>query len=178
MSETVRPAESGKKTGETNVERTQPAPERRPGKERRLVLRLLDYWRGITGDRSYPSLSDIRSDDIADMWPYCFVLDVSEDEQNPILRYVGKELIACYGAPCENLHVSELRKSSLLERASCYVKEVLRKGVPISYGDSFKSVEGESVLCRSILLPLSDDGEAISLVLGGTNYLKNPKHGE
>ncbi|MGB1548103.1 MAG: PAS domain-containing protein [Alphaproteobacteria bacterium] len=150
-------------------------PERRPGKERRLVLRLLDYWRGITEDRNYPSLNDIRSDDIADMWPFCFVLDVSENKEDPMLRYVGEEIIECYGEPCVNLRISEIRKNSLLDVATSYVSEILRKGVPISYGNSFKSTEGHGVLCRSILLPLSDNNETISLVLGGANYLKNPK---
>ncbi|MCE2510694.1 MAG: PAS domain-containing protein [Alphaproteobacteria bacterium] len=150
-------------------------PERRPGKERRLVLRLLDYWRGITGDRNYPSLNDVRSDDIADMWPFCFVLDVSENADDPLLRYVGEEIIECYGAPCVNLRVSEIRKDSLLDVATSYISEIQRKGVPISYGNSFKSDNGEGVLCRSILLPLSDNNETISLILGGANYLKNPK---
>ncbi|MBN4016506.1 PAS domain-containing protein [Rhodospirillaceae bacterium AH-315-P19] len=158
-----------------NVTGASPEPARRSGRERRLVLRLLDYWRGVVGDRTYPSMSDIRSDDITDMWPFCFILDVDDNKENPILRYVGEELVACYGAPCENLRVSELRKDSLLACVTAYAGEILRKGVPISYGDSFKGEDGEGVLCRSILLPLSDDDETISLILGGANYLKNPK---
>lgn len=153
----------------------QVVPERRPGKERRLVLRLLDYWRGITDDRNYPSLNDVRSDDIADMWLFCFVLDVSENAKDPLLRYVGEEIIECYGEPCVNLRISEIRKDSLLDVATSYRDEILRKGVPISYGNSFKDTNGEGVLCRSILLPLSDDNETISLILGGANYLKHPK---
>ena len=121
-------------------------PERRPGKERRLVLRLLDYWRGITGDRSYPSLNDVRSDDIADMWPFCFVLDVSENAEDPLLRYVGEEIIECYGAPCVTLRVSEIRKNSLLDVATSYRDEILRKGVPISYGNSFKNTNFQTFL--------------------------------
>ncbi len=150
-------------------------PVRRSGRERRLVLRLLDYWRGVVGDRTYPSMSDIRSDDITDMWPFCFVLDVGENKKDPILRYVGEELVACYGAPCENLRISELRQDSLPACVTTYVDEVLCKGVPISYGDSFKGKNGEGVLCRSILLPLSDDDKEITLILGGANYLKNPR---
>ncbi len=158
-----------------NATATSPEPERRPGKERRLVLRLLDYWRGIAGDRSYPSMNDVHSDDMSDMWPFCFILDVDDNRKDPILRYVGKELAECYGETCENLRISELRKDSLLDRATLYVAEALRKGVPISYGDSFKGPNGESVLCRSIMLPLSDNDETISLILGGANYLKSPK---
>ncbi len=63
----------------------------------------------------------------------------------------------------------------LIETKSYYRDEILRKGVPISHGNSFKDTNGEGVLCRSILLPLSDDNETISLILGGANYLKHPK---
>ena len=158
-----------------NAKVTSAQPVRRSGRERRLVLRLLDYWRGVLGDHTYPSMSDIRSDDIADMWPFCFILDIDESRDDPILRYVGEELVTCYGEPCENLRISELRKGSLLFCVTSYVGEILHKGVPISYGDSFKSKNGEGVLCRSILLPLSDNDETISLILGGANYLKNPE---
>jgi len=162
-------------TEAANATAASPESVRRSGRERRLVLRLLDYWRGVVGDRTYPSMSDIRSDDIADMWSFCFILDVDENKKDPILRYVGEELLACYGAPCDNLRVSELRKGSLLACVTTYADEILRKGVPISYGDSFKGKNSEGVLCRSILLPLSDDDETITLILGGANYLKNPK---
>lgn len=149
-------------------------PERQ-GKERRLVLRLLDYWRGIAGDRAYPLMNDVHSDDLADMWPFCFILDIDEHKKDPVLRYVGEEIIECYGGACENLHLSELRKNSLLDCATLYVDEVVRKSVPISYGNSFKGQNGQNVLCRSILLPLSDNGETVTLLLGGANYMKNPK---
>ncbi len=39
----------------------------------------------------------------------------------------------------------------------------------MSHGDEFIKIDGTKVLYRSILLPMSDDGETISGVLGAAN---------
>jgi hypothetical protein len=57
----------------------------------------------------------------------------------------------------------------LAAKAVEYFGEVLEKGTPISRGGEFTKDNGTLVLYRSILLPMSDDGETISGLLGGAN---------
>ena len=61
------------------TEKTEIEGELPPEVERRLVLRLLGYWRPLCEDREFSSLSDVDPAQIPDMWPHCFVLDVVGD---------------------------------------------------------------------------------------------------
>ena len=50
-----------------------------------------------------------------------------------------------------------------------YLDQVLAKGVPISHGGEFYQDDGSKILYRSIVLPMSDDGETISGLLCAAN---------
>ena len=53
--------------------------------------------------------------------------------------------------------------------ALAYVDEVLIKGVPISRGGEFSSPNGCKILYRSVLLPVGEDENSISGILGAAN---------
>ena len=46
---------------------------------------------------------------------------------------------------------------------------MLSREVPISRGGQFRKYDGTKVLFRSIILPMSDDGDTISGLLGAAN---------
>lgn len=45
--------------------------------ERRMYRHLMTYWQKKRRGRSYPALTDIRPQDIGEIWPSCFILDPS-----------------------------------------------------------------------------------------------------
>jgi hypothetical protein len=139
------------------------------GLERRLVLRLLSYWRDLCGARTYPSFADIDPASIPDMWNWAFVLEVAGHDADPVLRHVGPSLAATASAPVIGLRLSSLPKETLICHAVSYVQAVIAKGVPISRGGEFMRDGNMRVLYRSILLPMSDDGATISGLLGAAN---------
>lgn len=151
------------------TDRTEVSEELPKGLERRLVLRLLAHWRSLCEERRFPSFADLDPDEIPDIWPFSFVLEVLDDGEEPVFRAVGDELAACTGVPLANLRASEAPAGTLPAVAISYVDEVLAKGVPISRGGEFHKAGGTKVLYRSILLPMSDDGETISGILGAAN---------
>jgi hypothetical protein len=139
------------------------------GMERRLVLRLLTHWRAICGERDYPSFSEIQPENMPDMWANCFVLEVCGHEEDPVFRAVGDEIIRYTSGSLVGTPVSAWAPNTLIGAAVSHTRNVLRKGVPMSHGDEFMKVDGTRVLYRSILLPMSDDGETISGLLGAAN---------
>jgi hypothetical protein len=139
------------------------------GMERRLVLRLLTYWRAICAERDYPSFAEIEPDDMPDMWHNCFVLEVIGHEEDPIFRAAGGEIISYTPGSLIGTPISAWTPDTLIGVAVSHTRDVLRKGVPMSHGDEFLKVDGTKVLYRSILLPMSDDGETISGLLGAAN---------
>ncbi len=142
--------------------------------ERRLVLRVLGYWRPLCGDRDFPSLADIDPAAIPDMWPHCFVLDVAGTPTAPRFRAVGDALLATHHPSPVGRTVSEIPRDCLLGVAVAYFDEVLARQVPVSRGDEFVSAAGTRILYRSILLPMSDDGVTVNAILGAVNCRELP----
>jgi hypothetical protein len=149
--------------------RTEVSEELPQGLERRLVLRLLAHWRTLCEERKYPSFADLDPDEIPDIWPFSFVLEILDDREEPVFRAVGDELAAYTDFLLTDRRVSEAPDHTLPGVAISYVDEMLEKRVPISRGGEFLKADGTKVLYRSILLPMSDDGETISGVLGAAN---------
>ena len=139
------------------------------GMERRLVLRLLHHWRDMCGERVYPSFADVDPAAIADMWPHCFVLETIEFEDDPVFRFLGEEIAAHASVDLVGRRCSDVRDASILQATLEDVPRVLRKRVPISHGGEFFRADGAKVLYRSIVLPMSDDGETISGLLCAAN---------
>ncbi len=143
------------------------------GMERRLVLRLLAYWRKLCDSRRFPSPADLNPDDIPDMWPYCFVLDLAGPGQNPVFRSLGTAFVGDMALVGDG--ISQVRSATLIGSAVAYVPEVVTRQVPISRGGEFASDDGLQVLYRSILLPLSNDGTEITALLGAANSRELPQ---
>lgn len=136
-------------------------------KERRLVLRLLGYWRDLCGDRDWPHAQDVVAADMKDMWDFSFVIDTSGDK--PSFRHFGKWQAEFYGSDMSGRGLVELTRDTLAERSTRYMPEVLRRHIPITYGGEVTEPGGRKILYRSILMPLSDDGATVTGILGGSN---------
>lgn len=139
------------------------------GIERRFVLRLLAHWRNLCGERQYPSFADLDPAEIPDMWQNCFILEISGDNAVPVFRAMGEGLIENSKGPLLDRPISDALEDTLPGVAISYIDETLEKAVPVSRGGEFVRQDGTKVLYRSILLPMSDDGETISGILGAAN---------
>jgi hypothetical protein len=136
-------------------------------RERRLVLRLLDYWRQMAGEGDWPQPEVVDPNAIPDMWTFCFMID--QPAGAPRLSYVGDHHKEMYGSDPTGLTVADVNKHTLIGRSVSFLQDVLAKGVPVTYGGQFVDLRDRRLLYRSILLPLSADGKTISVVLGGAN---------
>lgn len=136
-------------------------------RERRLVLRLLSYWRDICGDRDFPRAADVDSSAIADMWDYCFIIDITSGA--PKLTHFGGWHAEFYGADMSGKKLADLDKNTLAERSTDYLGEVIQRKIPITYGNALTEPGGRKILYRSIMMPLSDDGETLTGIFGGSN---------
>lgn len=126
--------------------------------ERRTMPRLLAYWDERRGRRSFPSLEDMESEAIAELWPHCFVVD-------PI---IGNRALCYIGAAY--LYVPDGSFQALLDQVLSPVSEVLRAKEPVLSAGEIIYYGGRQLLLRSILLPLSEDNKSINLVLGASAF--------
>ncbi len=135
--------------------------------ERRLVLRLMAYWDDLRGERGFPPVREIEPATVGDDWPHCVVIEVGEPLAASAFVHIGAALDPQLPEG-EKRALESLPADSLLYHATAYLDRVLKKRVPMSLGGK-AMVAGNSVLYRSILLPLSNDGRKIDHVLGAAN---------
>ncbi|HEY4136427.1 MAG TPA: PAS domain-containing protein [Alphaproteobacteria bacterium] len=136
-------------------------------RERRLVLRLLDHWRAMAGELDWPRPDSVEPAAMTDMWTFCFMID--DARAAPRLSYVGDYHKEMYGSDPTGLAFADVNSDTLIGRSASYLKDVLAKNVPVTYGGQFVDIHGNGLLYRSILLPLSTDGKTVNAVLGGAN---------
>ena len=125
------------------------------GAERRLVFRMLEYWRGVCGDQEFPELGAIDPNAIADLWPHCFVLEMDEAGACPKFERTGDAFALQSGRSLTGLTVTEIPGNALADHATFFFREVLQKRAPVTRGGAYANAQGITMLYRSILLPLS-----------------------
>jgi len=136
-------------------------------RERRLNMRLMAFWWDKRADRRFPSVEDFDPQELSDVWTHCFTLYPQDPFEQSAFRYVGDTIAAVSGISGAEITVDKLGENSLLDHATRIVGEVLTQQVPVIRSGEFVNEEGETVMYRSILLPLSQDQATIDCVVGG-----------
>jgi len=139
------------------------------GRERRMVLRLLEFWRDAKGAASFPTPAQMGETAMPDLYPFCIVLDVTGDPTHPVVTAVGRTISSYAEGGLKGLPTSRFAADTLPFQAVAYAAEVLRKGVPISRGGSFVDKRGVTILYRSIVAPLAADGETVTGLIAAAN---------
>jgi hypothetical protein len=139
------------------------------GRERRMVLRLLEFWREAKGEAEFPRPAQLDAGAMPELFPFCMVLDITGSETDPTVVEVGRTMASYAATSLRGKRISELEPNTLAAQAVAYVAEVLRKGVPISRGGSFVDARGVTNLYRSIVLPLAKDGTTPSALIAAAN---------
>ena len=135
-------------------------------RERRLNMRLMAFWWDKRADRRFPSVKDFDPQELSDVWAHCFTLQPQDPCEQSAFHHVGDKIAAMSGIGGAEITVDEIGENTLLGHAARNVGEVLRQQVPVIRSGEFVNEEGETVMYRSILLPLSQDQETIDCVVG------------
>ncbi len=125
--------------------------------ERRMIRRLLDFWKAL-GDRgSFPSLKDFNVEAIPDFPPHCFVLDLTGDPDNPVFRVVGTALTVNCGRHLAGKPLSATPRLSLLSRLTDHSRQVLESKAPAEFEAEYVTEQGVRTVYRAIMLPFGPD---------------------
>jgi len=135
-------------------------------RERRLPLRLLNYWRHLRGTREFATYREIELSAIPEIWPHAFVLDVSNPKAGVPIIHAGEEMTRISGAAADLTRIADVKPETLLGKSSYYYEQVMRRRCPITIGGEFVNLSGAATVFRSVMAPLSDDGLMIDALLG------------
>lgn len=141
--------------------------------ERRLSVRLLDYWNELRGDRRYPSPDNIHFEDVPELAQFGFTMSIGAGGSSPQIHYLGTELKGHINmfrtgevAPDPENKALSLALNDAIRR---YAEVTEREGPVAFESDSF-DVPGTKFAYRAIMLPFSRDNTHIDFVLGAIRY--------
>ncbi|WP_253300026.1 PAS domain-containing protein [Wolbachia endosymbiont of Chironomus riparius] len=136
------------------------------GKERRIVNVVTQHWTNIKGvGRDFPERSEIDTSEIMESWQHCFIIEVKnsgyicEDAGEKATEFYGFQKNMCIDnrystdAPFLRLYTID----AVLEKFDTLVEDCY----PIT-----EQEESESIKIRQVLLPLGDQNNNISHILG------------
>lgn len=138
--------------------------------ERRLIIRLLDHWRQLRGERAYPTRDAFDVGAVEGFSENGFLLEFNKDDIDPVFRYVGGVLATDSGAQLVGKPVSEVPRHTLLTQVTDHYLQVLAHKSPIAFEAEYVNADGDDVLYRSMLLPMSSDGETVDWIVGVINH--------
>jgi len=126
--------------------------------ERRLVWRVLRPWKEVSDSGRFPRRNEIDAWLQGEDGKNCLLIKVESPIELSHFVVVGVNLAVAL-CPIDTL------AGLLLSRVPRVVSA--HRGLMIEGGARLR---GESILYRSVLLPLSEDGVTIDYVLGAANY--------
>ncbi len=154
-------------TRETEIHASSPRAERTPAimdEQIRsgILRRLLHYWDEKRGDRRAPSRDDIDPADMIEALPYVFLIDVLAEPRRYRVRLMGTLLGDWCGRDHTGRYVDEIA-----EQAVGTLQELVTTWRPWRLMAELGRSSGGTKLYELLALPLSRDGTAVNMVLGG-----------
>lgn len=133
---------------------------------------LFLYWVAARGEKLMPSRADIDPVDLPlKLLPHIVLVDVLTLPQRFRYRVMGTAVTAMLGLDWTGRFVDELPETGI--SVSEQYAKMVKDGVPAVYVDDSKMydpslMQHKLVRYERLLLPLSEDGSTISMLLGAT----------
>lgn len=137
--------------------------------ERRITARLVAYWERLRDGREMPSENDVDPDHLADLWDYCFLVQVRDlAKQDYNYTYLGSAIVEAYRGGLSANDPSVLVALNANKLASNYAKVIETKKPVLEEGE-FCNPSNYLVKFRQCLLPLGHDGQ-VDAIFGGMRF--------
>ncbi len=134
-------------------------------------LRLLfDYWNRKRGQRFAPGRRDIDPADLVSVLPRILLFDVIDGGRDFRVRLAGTDTFGLHGEEITGRLVSEFWPPAFRDSVLAAYRNLIHMR-QAEYARVDYTVAGHSAGGYHVLrLPLSEDGESVSMILIGENY--------
>jgi hypothetical protein len=130
----------------------------------RDLLRLLDYWRRQRGDRLFPRRSDIDPVDFSYMLERVALTEIHENPRRYRLRVVGSWWAALVGFESTGTWMEDWPHLNQRQLSiETYEKLLAARRPLVAVRDAW--VDNRKLSYEIMHLPLSEDGEHISMIM-------------
>jgi hypothetical protein len=140
--------------------------------ERRLVMRLLRIWRDKADPDDMPPRERLSVDDVGDSKRFCWTATVGPDGKDARFDWIGDAYSIDKPESLIGQPLTASAEGTLIARTTAYAGNVITWRVPMSFGGELKHRNGQTLLFRSIILPLRgrNSGNDVGHLLGAANY--------
>jgi hypothetical protein len=137
--------------------------------KRRLVERLLCYWKEVSTSRGFVRLDDIDPWMIGEDWKNCLLVEVRSPLEFSGLLAVGENLVAEANRQLQGHVIADCPADSLLGLIISHLPRVLSLRDCVA-DEGRARHQGREILYRCTLLPLSESDATVDHVLAAVNY--------
>lgn len=138
----------------------------------RGLFRLYEYWNGKRGDRAFPGRGDIDPLELGGhLLPHVFLIDVLPGAESgaPQFRFrlTGTRVDEIHGQPLTGRSTRDIRTPEIAQAAERQCRQVVQRREPGCDHVMLLARDGSFWHFERLMLPLSDDGRTISMLLCG-----------
>lgn len=132
------------------------------------LVELYRYWDARRGGRFAPKRADICPTEIPRLLPYLLLIEVLP---GPRYRYrlVGTEVERVFGTAMTGRCIDELMRGEYLDFIAGLYGTLVERRTPVYSENTYAN---DTFRTHRLMLPLSEDGESVSMVLAGQVFLR------
>ncbi len=130
--------------------------------ESNTLRQLFLYWDEKRGQRRAPPRDDIDPAGMFGVLPNVFLIDVEAEPRRYRVRLMGTVLVQWYGQDITGRYVDEITDQVLGA-----LDELVTSWRPWRVTGEYERQTGRVMLYELLALPLSPDGAAVNMILGG-----------
>lgn len=131
---------------------------------------MRDYWEAKRRGRPMPSRADIDPLELRRFLPGIILIDVVDDERRYVYRLVGTREVAMRGKDPTGQSMIEGFFAATLEAALAIPDKVVATKAPFFLHRDFTAPDGRLGYEDLIMLPLSEDGARVTMIIGYTHH--------
>lgn len=144
------------------------------GSERRDIAFALQYWEELRSERAFPASADVDPARLRELWPFVFIISLADGIDvaaftyggEEIARFCGRDRAGPAGEIPSGMGAADCFPPPVWDRMKYLFEAVVNEKRPMGASDSFTMRDGNEVIYRSVVMPLSDDDSEVSDLLG------------
>lgn len=139
-----------------------------------ILQHLYDYWRQKRGTRALPARRDLDPVEIPSILPNVILLDVVSETQRMRARVVGTKVVGWYGSDYTGKYLDEIDFGDQRDQVLSDYRACLSSAKPQLEFRQFRTDSDILIRMERVILPLSDDGETVNMLLSGLSFEEQP----
>jgi hypothetical protein len=130
------------------------------------LLRLYDYWNAKRRGRPMPTRQDIDPLELRPLLPHIALIEVEQNPRRYRYRLVGTQLVSILGQDVTGKYLDQMPPLFRRFATNAYAELMARKAPTYAVYDTHIPMF-RAVRYKRLMLPLSPDGDRITMVVAG-----------